>query len=777
MLHSIPFRASVMKDDPAYAARGFATDSDKIRWVRGWPQARGGTESATADTLNGVCRGGHAYTTSAGVKWALLGTHTRAYAYRGSRVWNITPIRSYATLGTDPFTTTAGGGVGTEVNVSVAHTAHGAIAGDTVYIRGVTAFDNLQPGGPSGTMSASPFSTISGSKLVVVAHTAHGMASGDIVRYASASAVGGVTIGETISGTYSSGPFAVTEDSYMVVVTLTAHGLSSGEVVTIAGGSAVGGITLAGDYVAKIVDANTYVIAHTSPATSTATGGGTPTYSTQRHYSINVLDANSFLIEHDIAATSTATGGGTPTYEYARAHVIQSITSANAYVILVTGTGTQSGASGGGTTADVDYEISIGLQSSSGTGFGAGTFGSGPFGITADPTAYTEARTWSIADRIDFAYLNPADGTIYEWTANASRRAVALQNAPAQVRSILVSGEYNVMAFGCTNDEGNFRPTQMRHSDSTNVEEWIATTINTAGGLGPIGGGNAFITCRLSKNGILAWTERSMHAFRYTRDQNDLYAEDTVATNCGIIGPNAVVDNNGTSFWITPQKSFCMFSGGAPVEIQNPNRKDFEDNLAPNQGAKIWASIDKFYMAVEWFYPSATGTDNDSYQRWDLAEGGGFMGWSVGTWDRSIWIDNMVFNKPLSVNSLTGAIYFEESGLGDLGSAVTRFVQYAPTDIAEGAILVQLSRIVIDTKLATTSAVCITPKFRQWSSNTEETKGPFIVRNEAYPDAQTNVIDTETEARQIALRVESTGSEDYWRLANVRYDESAGAPR
>jgi len=778
MLQEIPYRPSVLKDDPAYAARGYATDSDKIRWVRGWPQSRKGSEQVGDDTLDGVARGGHVYSTANGTQWAVLGTHTRAYALRGSRAWNITPIRSSATLGTDPFTTTAGGGSGQTVSVTVNHTAHGAGEGDTVLIRGSATFDNLTPGGANGTLSSSPFRTISGSRLVVVTHTSHGLTTGDMARFSSASAVGGITIGATVSGTYASGPFATTADSVMVVVTLTSHGLYDGEIVTIAGGSAVGGITIAGDYVAKIVDDNTYVIAHTSAATSSTTGGGTPTYSTERAYGIHTLNADRYLIEHVTEATSSAEGGGTPGYEYSKMHKITGITDADNYTIDVVGTGAQSGTTGGGSAVDVDYEITIGLQDSSGSGYGTGGYGSGPFGTSADPLAYKEARTWAIADRIDFAYLNPVDGTIYEWTANASRRAVALQNAPARVRSIVVSGEYNIMAFGCTNDEGNFRPMLMRHSDGTNVEEWVATPVNNAGSKGPIGGGNAFIVAKVSKNGVIAWTERSMHAFRYTRDQDDLYAEDTIATNCGVIGPNAVAENNGMSFWITPQKSFCMFNGGAPSELPNPCRQWFEDTLAFGQGAKIYASVDKFYHAIDWFFPSSDGTDNDTYVRYDMMEGGGILGWSVGTWNRSLWIDNMVFDKPLSVDSITGAMYFEETGLGDDGGAVTRFIEYAPIDLASGSIMQNVERVVTSTKLSANAAVDVTLKFKQWPNNTEETKGPFTLKNDAYPDgANTDVMDTMTEARQMSLRVESTGSEDFWRMANVRYDRAGGPPR
>jgi len=71
-------------------------------------------------------------------------------------------------------------------------------------------------------------------------------------------------------------PFGTTSGLATVDVTHTAHGISEvGLKVSFSGATAVGGITIDGEYtVTSITDANTYVITHTSNATSTATGGG-----------------------------------------------------------------------------------------------------------------------------------------------------------------------------------------------------------------------------------------------------------------------------------------------------------------------------------------------------------------------------------------------------------------------------------------------------------------------------------------------------------------------
>lgn len=88
------------------------------------------------------------------------------------------------------------------------------------------------------------------------------------------------------SGTLGSDPFTTTSGEVEVTVDDTAHGCEENDFVTFGGASAVGGITIDGEYqVTRVVDANSFIITHSSAASSSATGGGASvTYS----YDINV---------------------------------------------------------------------------------------------------------------------------------------------------------------------------------------------------------------------------------------------------------------------------------------------------------------------------------------------------------------------------------------------------------------------------------------------------------------------------------------------------------
>jgi len=92
------------------------------------------------------------------------------------------------------------------------------------------------------------------------------------------------------SGTLGTDPFTTTISSAEVTVAHTSHGAEQGDFVTFGGASAVGGITIDGEYsITRITDANSYVITHSSAATSSATGGGA---SVTFSYDISVGEVN-----------------------------------------------------------------------------------------------------------------------------------------------------------------------------------------------------------------------------------------------------------------------------------------------------------------------------------------------------------------------------------------------------------------------------------------------------------------------------------------------------
>ena len=75
--------------------------------------------------------------------------------------------------------------------------------------------------------------------------------------------------------TLGSNPFTTTSGSKLVLVTASAHNTTAGTYVTFAGATVVGGLTISGAYeILETLDGNSYTIVAASAASSTSTGGG-----------------------------------------------------------------------------------------------------------------------------------------------------------------------------------------------------------------------------------------------------------------------------------------------------------------------------------------------------------------------------------------------------------------------------------------------------------------------------------------------------------------------
>ena len=261
-LRELDYRPGVIKDDTEYDARGYAIESDQIRWVRGRAQAMGGWRTKITG-IQGYARACHEWTSVEGVPLMAVGTHTKLYVRSGDRLVDITPERLAATLGSGPIATTLGSSL-----VTITHNGHSAVVGDTVYLRGATAVGGLLIGGTSGSLGSSPFVSTIGSRIVKVIHNGHGLTDNDIAYFASATSFAGIGSGE----------------------------------LNVATGLRV-----------KVLSADTYQVEVDSFANSTSTGGGTPTYAYAKPYIIKTLPpgGNTYVIDVGADATSTATGGGT----------------------------------------------------------------------------------------------------------------------------------------------------------------------------------------------------------------------------------------------------------------------------------------------------------------------------------------------------------------------------------------------------------------------------------------------------------------------------------
>ena len=105
MLQKVNFQPGFNKQVTATGGEGQWVSGDFVRFRYGTPEKVGGWAQLGDNTLTGRNTALHHFVSSAGIKYAALGTNRMLYIYSGGAFYDITPIKSTTTL-TNAFTTT-----------------------------------------------------------------------------------------------------------------------------------------------------------------------------------------------------------------------------------------------------------------------------------------------------------------------------------------------------------------------------------------------------------------------------------------------------------------------------------------------------------------------------------------------------------------------------------------------------------------------------------------------------------------------------------------------
>jgi len=125
-------RPGVNKENTRYANENGWYDSDKVRFRQGTPEKIGGWQRISASTFLGICRSLWNWVTLGYANLIGVGTNLKFYISNGGAYYDVTPIRTTTTLGTNPFTANG------TTTVTVTATSHGATTGDYVTFSGAT---------------------------------------------------------------------------------------------------------------------------------------------------------------------------------------------------------------------------------------------------------------------------------------------------------------------------------------------------------------------------------------------------------------------------------------------------------------------------------------------------------------------------------------------------------------------------------------------------------------------------------------------------------------
>jgi hypothetical protein len=513
-----------------------------------------------------------------------------------------------------------------------------------------------------------------------------------------------------------------------------------------------------------------------NPITTGSAGSGEITVTDTGHGAV----LNDFVTLAGATTTDGVTAGQINT-----THQITEIVSDNAYKVETAGSASSGSTAGGGGSVTAAYEINIGLDTAvEGLGFGAGTFSRGTFGsaATAGTGAVNQLRLWSGDNFGEDLVFNVRNGGVYFWDESdgTNTRAIALSaesgasNAPTVATQVLVNNDArHVIAFGC-NTLGSSTQDKLliRWSDQESALDWTPTATNSSGDL-RLNSGSQIVRAYDTRQEMLVWTEEALFSMRYVGTPF-IFGISVISRNITIISSNSVTSLNGVVYWMG-LKDFFAYTGRVQ-ELPSTVKDYVFSDINREQAQKIHAGTIKDYGEIIWFYCSADSDEIDRYVIFNSFENV----WYFGTLTRTAWLDSSSREYPLGANSTDFQIYNHELGLNDgegtSPSGIEAHVESADFEIGNGDQFQFIHRILPDVSFFgstdPTPAVSFLLKPRNFLGSGFGTSDTSTITATKTVDVQefTEQAFVRIRSRQMAFRVESSGTNIAWKLGASRID-------
>jgi len=399
----------------------------------------------------------------------------------------------------------------------------------------------------------------------------------------------------------------------------------------------------------------------------------------------------------------------------------------------------------------------------------------------------------------------------FEWDAAATNaintRATIISGAPTASRHVLVSTPDRHLVFYGTETTIGDKTTQddmfIRFSDQENINEYTIKAENTAGSQ-RLAAGSKIMSAIKGRDSIYVWTDTALFLMQFVGSPFT-FAFAQAGTNCGLIGKNAAVEVDGSSYWMS-ENGFFTYDGqlkSMPCLVE-----DFVyDNLNSVPRDLINAGVNNLFGEINWFYCSGTATTVDRVVTYNYLDSTTKRPiWTTGTLNRSAWVDSAVYDKPhATLYDPDDNASYDVTGNTDGSSIYYQHETGTDQENANGVITAVTANIVsgdfdITQRRSNTGQTVGTPDLRgdgeyimrisrfipDFINQTGDTQVSFTTRD--YPNSTPTTTDfttttsttfksTRLRARSIALKVSNTGTGQDWKLGTFRLDIAPGGMR
>jgi hypothetical protein len=262
------------------------------------------------------------------------------------------------------------------------------------------------------------------------------------------------------------------------------------------------------------------------------------------------------------------------------------------------------------------------------------------------------------------------------------------------------------------------------------------------------------------------------------------YSQKLISADVSLIGPRAVIANNNIIYWMGLDK-FYIYNGRVET-LPCTLRQHIFDNLNYSQYDQIFSGANQKYNEVWWFYCSQNSDVIDKYVIFNYVENIWYYGDCSDNMLRTAWLDSPLRQYPQGAGGQDTYIFNHEIGHDADDIPFTSYIESANVDLDDGDQYVLLRRIVPDVTFEGSSTApgvnpsvnfIIMPRdfpgenYLSVNAENQDYSRP-IARTATVPVEQyTHQVFTRARARQMALRVESSGVLGVsWQLGIPRMD-------
>lgn len=479
-------------------------------------------------------------------------------------------------------------------------------------------------------------------------------------------------------------------------------------------------------------------------------------------------------------AVSTEVGGITIYGQY----VVSQVLGNNKFIIVDNQVATASDAKYlNNGFADLTYWIIKG-PTLFGSGYGTWAYGQWGYGAGSSSTPLVgnpySADNWYLDNRGSALIASAVGGPIFFWTSSSGYDNLGIiAGAPVRSNGAFVAMPYgNIMAWGCSTVINPLQdPLFIRWSDSNDPNNWsINQSVQSNAGFYTIPTGSKIVRGFQGQTQQYWFTDVDVYAAQYT-GYPGTFGFNKIGSGCGLVAPKAVGSIGGNVFWMSNRQFFVCPAGGTPQPVPCSVWDFIFQNMDYEYQDRVVCGTNSLFNEVSWFFPTKSQGGGalqnpyrgipDAYVCYNTQ----YNEWDVGYINRTAWFDQSLVGEPISADS-GGYVYKQETSnnlaIGPMTYPMNSWFKTGFFSLTQGQDLSFVDWVLPDFKWGQydqlqNAEIKFTFYVTDYAGQTPREYGPYACTKE------TPYILPRIRGRFMAMKIESTDMNSFWRLGSIRY--------